>query len=117
MPKDPFVEGFNLGEAYAISSVESIFKGIEVKYSKTYPKKEAQQLALQEFSGFFAGMNSTTLFRAHQLIEKMLAATGAKPNEADLWAQKVFTLFVQALQKEKVPVECKFIISRAKKGE
>jgi hypothetical protein len=118
MAKDPFSEGFEKGEPYGSATVDTIFDGISKQHSLGMKKgadmTRAQQATLQEFTGFFAAMISTLLFRAHRMIEKMLVSTGQEPGEADLWAQKVFTLFVQALQKEKVPVECKFIISRGK---
>lgn len=117
MSKDPFTDGFKKGEPYGIATVDTIFEGINKQHSLGITKageKEAKQKVAQEFTGFMAAMISSMLFRAHRMIEIMLVSIGQKPNEADLWVQKVFTLFVQALDKEGVPVECKFMIGRKK---
>jgi len=116
MAQDLFMEGFKKGEAMAHAEVEQLLKAFKNSYHpKVIPKKsDRDEATLSSFAGFTAAFASTLLFRSHREIEKMLVASGKEPSEAELWVQKVWTLFVQALYKEKVPVECQFLIMRKK---
>jgi len=116
MAQDLFMEGFKKGEAMAHGEIDNLLKAFKNSYHpKVVPKKsDRDEATLSSFAGFTSAFVSTMLFRSHREIEQMLVAMGKEPNEAELWVQKVFTLFVQALYKEKVPVECKFVIGRKK---
>jgi hypothetical protein len=118
MAQDLFMEGFRKGEAMANREIDNLLEAFKNSYSpKVIPKKEDRNHAtMTSFSGFTAAFVSTYLFRCHRELEKMLLADGKEPNEAELWVQKVWTLFVQVLMKEKVPVDCKFVIMRKKGG-
>lgn len=115
--QDLFMEGFRKGEAMANGDIDRLLEAFRNSYGpKILPKKaDRNHATLTSFSGFSAAFISTYLYRCHREIEAMLVADGKEPNEAELWVQKAWTLFVQVLHKEKVPVECQFMIMRKKK--
>jgi hypothetical protein len=97
---------FKIGEQAGLELIDTLIR----KVKKEHPKPNR----VEGLSALLAGISSCLLFRGHREIERMLFEEKMEIKTADQWMQATISKVIEALERDKVPVEARFFIGRKK---